>query len=802
MHKTVLKTIALQGMLSDQEVGDIKSEEHQEITIMDFVSKNRDFSRIKDKDMDAVCRQLKVRCSETWTIELETRAKELNKKFMTLKMGNPANFIDPDYMMSEAKNDEHEVERLMTTPECWSMDTRERALEFSEILHHFTIFAPFEGRPFVRAWLEALIPCFSRWILMSDSTEIKVRDTLKYFLGAFGQPGIVVCLADKGASMLEILKKAARSVEALGRGTVERHYWKRLNESFCGGGPGWQELASINNKPLTTSQLDYLPQGWLSDASDCGLILANVVSPEITKRFEKKIGMILNDSQQWVVHAGPPKTLARCQAKGREYMSEFATDQTLPRWTNFAMQFKKVFQREPKKPEDFVWNVVDLARCSITVPDAVDVIKVMRILEEQFPVICIKNGYNSKDRVKGSGYRDLKLLIEVEFNDLQLEGAPRLQQKMTVICEIQILCQAWLKNKKNTSISYKILRSQSLRSLLNDAAKYVKRTNTNELVNHKDELQIIKNGWVNLAKAADFSNINADELLLTAANQGWSVAGVQMLVKDLKADINVTDYEQATPLIWACQRGKDDIAKCLIQLRSNIEQSDSYNDTPLHWATCHGHERCVRILLSAGARIKVRNRGGKSALDYALDLVNNKWTKKSKRILKLLRGENLSLPKESDQNQVKLEELQKAALEGSLAKFLDLQDVPHSVISHFLPTNTAVSCLEHLLQTLWFGADIEQREYSYTPLFFAAKYGTPATVNVLLQASANVNVTDESGDTPLHVTARYGNYDTVKLLLGAKADLNVINEEGFIPLDYAKRYGSENMVAEILKFKA
>merc|ERR1719193_410033 len=175
--------------------------------------------------------------------------------------------------------------------------------------------------------------------------------------------------------------------------------------------------------------LDYLPQGWLSDASDWGLILANVVSPEITERFQKKISMILNDSQQWVVHAGPPKTLARCQAKGREYMSEFATDQTLPRWTNFAMKFKKVFQRDPKKPEDFVWNVVDLARCSITVPDAGDVIKVKRILEEQFPVICVKNSYNSKDRVKGSGYRDLKLLVEVEFNDLQLEGAPRLEQK-------------------------------------------------------------------------------------------------------------------------------------------------------------------------------------------------------------------------------------------------------------------------------------------------------------------------------------------------------------------------------------
>ena len=162
-------------------------------------------------------------------------------------------FIDPDLKPVESKNEDSEIRRLMTAPESWSMDSKERALEFREILHHFTILAPFEGRPFVRAWLEALIPCFSRWILLSDSGDSQVIQTLKYFLGAFGQPGIVVCLADKGASMLEIFKNAARSVEALGRGTVERFYWKRLTESSCGGDGGWLELARITDKPLLFS---------------------------------------------------------------------------------------------------------------------------------------------------------------------------------------------------------------------------------------------------------------------------------------------------------------------------------------------------------------------------------------------------------------------------------------------------------------------------------------------------------------------------------------------------------------------
>ena len=229
--------------------------------------------------------------------------------------------------------------------------------------------------------------------------------------------------------------------------------------------------------------------------------MANIVSPEIREPFEKKIKMTLKDCQRWEVKAGPPKSLARSQAKSREYMSEFETDKNLPRWKNFASRFQAVFKREPSKPEDFVWNITDLTRCSITVPDASDVIKVKQIIEKRFPVICVKNTYNPETRVKGSGFRDLKLLIEVEFNDLQLHGAPRLPQKTKFICEIAILCRKWLNNRKNTTISYSIIRAQSLRSLLNDLAKNIKEIKTqdkviktNDLAKHNDEIEIIRNG--------------------------------------------------------------------------------------------------------------------------------------------------------------------------------------------------------------------------------------------------------------------------------------------------------------------
>jgi len=800
MHKSILNAIAIERGSTNLDDKDVKSNEQHEATNMDYVNNYRDFSKITEKDLEAVFLKLRTRCYRTWTGEMEKRSKNLHRKFMTLKMGSTEMYIDPDRKFTEAKTNDLNVQRLMTDPKIWSMGTKENALEFSEILRHFTIFAPFEGRPFVRAWLEALTPIFSRWILLSE--DRKVSKTLKNFLGAFGQPGIVVCLPDKGTAMLEILKQSARSVEALGRGTVERHYWKRLVESSCGWGPGWRQLASLSNKPLLNSQLDYVPQDWVRDANDWAQIFANIVSPEISSRFEKIMETLI-DNDGYQVCAGPPKTLARCLAKCREYMSEFQLEQSAPRWANFAENFKTKFQRAPSKPDDFIWNVVDFARCAITVPTAGDILKVKRQIEDQFPVICIKNSYNSEIAVKGSGYRDMKLLVEVEYENLQLGGVPKVQSKTTLVCEVQILCQAWLVNKKTTSISYKILRAQSLRSLFSDTAKYVRMT-VDDGIPEKlyDATDIIKNGWVNLAKAADFASIDADKLLLTAAKESWSAEGVRMLVQDLNANKEVVDVDGYTPLILASKTGADNIIKCLIKLGSNTDHRDHFNGTALSWAADNGNEEVVRILLSAGAAVSVKDRAGMSALDYALKNFLKESTLSRKRIVRLLRGETVFTLSGTDKKHSKFDELKEAAIEGSLAEFLDIQDVPESCISELLATQAAVSSLENLLQTLWFGGNIEQRYLNWTPLLFAAKSGTPATVRVLLNAGAEVNVKDSEGSTPLLAASRYGIDQVVKLLLDSKADVNAKTNAGWSSILYAARWGNQIMVNELLKFGA
>ena len=73
----------------------------------------------------------------------------------------------------------------------------------------------------------------------------------------------------------------------------------------------------------------------------------------------------------------------------------------------------------------------------------------------------------------------------------------------------------------------------------------------------------------------------------------------------------------------------------------------------------------------------------------------------------------------------------------------------------------------------------------WTPLFYAAWYGTDEIVNMLIKAGADVNVQDKIGCTPLDYAARYGTPEMVRDLLEKGADINVENKHGWTALHWA-----------------
>ena len=229
-----------------------------------------------------------------------------------------------------------------------------------------------------------------------------------------------------------------------------------------------------------------------------------------------------------------------------DFHSESIAQDKRERWNNFRIKFKEAFHRAPNQARDFVFNILDFARCSIDVPTARDVLEVKKLVEDRLNVVSVKNGYNSQVKVKGSGYRDLKLLVEVKFNGIGHKHFSDMEDKTVLICEIQVVCKAWLANKKITSLSYKVLRATTLKDLFNDFSKYINR---NQRKIELSPVEVVKSGWMNISKTIDISTINGEWALLKAAKDGWDKHSVFILVNQLGVNPDCRDFLKNCPLL-------------------------------------------------------------------------------------------------------------------------------------------------------------------------------------------------------------------------------------------------------------
>ncbi|WP_343555362.1 ankyrin repeat domain-containing protein [Sphingobacterium sp.] len=93
---------------------------------------------------------------------------------------------------------------------------------------------------------------------------------------------------------------------------------------------------------------------------------------------------------------------------------------------------------------------------------------------------------------------------------------------------------------------------------------------------------------------------------------------------------------------------------------------------------------------------------------------------------------------------------------------------------------------------------VTKNEQLTTALHIAASNNNEEIGKLLLEANANVNVIQATGDTPLHFAAQHGNIDFIVALLENGADTRIINISGLSPIDLAYEKGHRE-IAEILK---
>ncbi|KAI9141237.1 hypothetical protein BKA69DRAFT_1028789, partial [Paraphysoderma sedebokerense] len=104
---------------------------------------------------------------------------------------------------------------------------------------------------------------------------------------------------------------------------------------------------------------------------------------------------------------------------------------------------------------------------------------------------------------------------------------------------------------------------------------------------------------------------------LRACSNGDLVKVLQLIKTKKDAfDINGSDDDGITGLIYAACFGHTDVAFLLLEHGAKVEQQDKNGWTALHWATNNNHDETVRLLLEAGADIDVTSKLGRSVRDF------------------------------------------------------------------------------------------------------------------------------------------------------------------------------------------
>ena len=165
--------------------------------------------------------------------------------------------------------------------------------------------------------------------------------------------------------------------------------------------------------------------------------------------------------------------------------------------------------------------------------------------------------------------------------------------------------------------------------------------------NHLDILNILlsagaqvnkamADGWTALMFACDQNYIKIVQRLLKAgadpnvsthsskcspvyfATSKYSDPSVLLALAEAGADLNVTTYTGATPLVIASQLGFETTVEVLLNLKASLDRQTKHGFTALMAVAHKGHVGIAENLLLAGADTRITDTNGRTALDWSL----------------------------------------------------------------------------------------------------------------------------------------------------------------------------------------
>lgn len=310
-------------------------------------------------------------------------------------------------------------------------------------------------------------------------------------------------------------------------------------------------------------------------------------------------------------------------------------------------------------------------------------------------------------------------------------------------------------------------------------------------------------------------------LHIAAVLNKWAVgdfllAPAKHLVNSRKANPNIADDDDNTPLHRAAKAGHARMVTLLLEAGANVKATENNGKTPQQLAQANGHTgvandladfvqrlpQKLRDAVSAGNTFLIKrlikngadvNRKGGHG-ETPLHLATRKDTHVTATINALLTATNIDMEAKDDTGNTPLHF---AATFGRITAATALLEGGADVTT----TDGALTALHKaalhgggapvVRLLLDYGADVNRRDNNnnQTALHFAADKGRTAMVKTLLNNGADVTLVNTAGNTALHLAAGYGEAKVVQLLLDHGADVDAKNNWGQIPQDVALEKG-------------
>lgn len=286
------------------------------------------------------------------------------------------------------------------------------------------------------------------------------------------------------------------------------------------------------------------------------------------------------------------------------------------------------------------------------------------------------------------------------------------------------------------------------------------------------------------------------------------LAAVRALLR--KSDVNTRDPRGATPLMYAAAVGSLEAMKLLAEAGADINARNAFDATALMW--CAGDLAKVRFLLSKGADVTAHSKLGRTPLviaamyDGASEIIRLLMEKgadvsardkegvtalESAATVNDVESARLLLAKGADPNtkdSAGFTPLLAAASNGDRST-----EMVKLLLQHGAAVN--VACAESLELV----KNGPLRLGSLTPLMVAVPHGNYATVELLVNAGADINAKDARGMTALTfaVSSDHPDPRIVRLLLAKGADPSLKSKDGETALDWAMKYQNPEILAAL-----